>query len=200
MKVLIHICCAGCFAKCLAGLRGEFGDALEPRGFWYNPNIHPLLEYRRRLKAVKVYLERDPVLVDYLDPYGLVEFLNVLDGAYQAPERCRRCYAMRLRQAARHAAEQEIPYVTSTLVTSAHQNHDDIRAAGEAAARDFGVTFLYRDLRAAEPDPKLVQGLYKQSYCGCVFSEEERYRTTSKHLYARERMIKTNWTDLRGAM
>ena len=183
MNLLIHVCCAHCFAKTLAGLRDEYGPALQARGFWYNPNIHPLIEYRRRLKALRVYQERDPVPVDVVDEYGLIPFCTAVHGHYASPERCDICYALRLERTAQYSAENGIKVFTSTLVTSRHQDHQRIQSAGDAAARKYGVEFLYRDLRAVQVPDRLVNNIYHQQYCGCVFSEYDRFATTAKHLY-----------------
>ena len=184
MKILIHACCAHCLAETLAGLEEVKKKEWSPVVRWHNPNIHPLIEWRRRLKAVKMLCERAglPLLAD--ETYGLRDFLHALDGTYGAGDRCRTCYAHRLVDAARTAKEAGIPLFTTTLITSVHQDHAAIRAAGEKAGEENGVPFVYRDLRGVEDvDAKLVFSLYKQQYCGCVFSEEERFAPTTTHLY-----------------
>ena len=94
-RILIHACCAHCLGQLLAGLKAE-ATAYAPVVFWYNPNIHPLIEWRRRLKAVKMLVERArlPLIAD--ETYGLVEFCRAVHGHEGAPERCARCYALRL--------------------------------------------------------------------------------------------------------
>ena len=92
-------------------------------------------------------------------------------------------YDLRLGATAAKAVELGCTSFTSTLITSKHQDHALIRAAGEAAAAEHGVEFMYRDLREAEADARLLTGLYRQQYCGCVFSEAERFGSTNKHLY-----------------
>ena len=181
-RILIHACCAHCLGKTLAGLKAE-PVAYEPTVYWGNPNIHPLIEWRRRLKAVKMLAERArlPLIAD--ETYGLVEFCRAVHGHEAVPERCARCYALRLGRAAEAARDAGCRVFTSTLVTSKHQDHDLIRAAGEAAARAAGVEFLYRDWRAAEADEKHVAMLYHQQYCGCVFSEYDRFKDTKTHLW-----------------
>jgi hypothetical protein len=181
--ILIHICCADCFAKTLAALRAEFGPDQDFRGLFANPNIHPLLEFRRRMKAVQVYTERDPVPVEYDATYGLRPFCHAVHGHLAPPERCRICYRMRLEAAAGRARALHAEAFTSTLLTSTHQDHRLIRAEADRAAERAGVPFLYRDLRAAEAPEGVLKGLYRQGYCGCIFSEEERYAPTNTHLY-----------------
>ena len=182
MKLLVHACCAWCLAKCLPGLAKEGAD-VQAMVFWYNPNIHPLIEYRRRLKAVKMLCERAELSLEVADEYGLVEFCRAVHGRESAPERCAECYRMRMRRTARMAKEGGYDAFTTTLLTSLQQNHALLRAAGEAAAAEFGVEFLYRDWRGETADGRLTKWLYKQSYCGCVFSEYDRYRATTTHLW-----------------
>lgn len=183
MRCLVHVCCAPCFARTLAGLRAGGEETWDLEGFFFNPNIHPLLEFRRRMKAVHVYRERDAVPVRFDDAYGLVPFCEAVHGRYAAPARCEVCYAIRLERTAREAAAAGFDAFTSTLVTSRHQDHALIRAVGEAAGEAAGIPFLYRDLREAEPEARQIRGLYRQGYCGCVFSEAERFAPTGKHLY-----------------
>jgi epoxyqueuosine reductase len=213
VRVLIHICCAHCLAKTLAGLRqvGESGnrgvgesanltlslpdssatprllDSSTPRpeitGLFFNPNIHPLLEFRRRLKAVKVYLERDPIPVEFDEEYGLVPFSQAIHPGFGKPERCRICYQMRLEKTAERASQLAMDAFTTTMITSRHQDHAVIRELADAAARRHGVEFLYRDLREAEPPADLTKAIYRQQYCGCVFSEADRFSPTGRYLY-----------------
>ena len=181
-KILVHACCAHCLGKLLAALETA-PEGWAPVVFWWNPNIHPLIEFRRRLKAVKMLVERArlPLIAD--ETYGLVDFCRAVHGHEAAPARCGRCYALRLDRAAQAAREAGCGVFTSTLVTSRHQDHALIRAAGEAAGAAAGVEFLYLDARAAEADPDLVKMLYHQQYCGCVFSEYDRFKDTSTHLW-----------------
>lgn len=181
-KILVHACCAHCLGQLLAGLATE-PVAYDPVIYWCNPNIHPLIEWRRRLKAVKMLAERAklPLIAD--ETCGLVEFCRAVHGHEAAPERCARCYALRLDRAALAALETGCRVFTSTLVTSRHQDHALIRAAGEAAGASSGVEFLYRDWRGTPADPGLVKMLYHQQYCGCIFSEYDRFKDTTLHLW-----------------
>ena len=181
-KLLIHVCCAHCLGKLLSGLAAE-PTAFESIVFWGNPNIHPLIEWRRRLKAVKMLAERAGLKLIADETYGLVEFCRAVHGSESVPDRCARCYALRLGRSAQVARAEGCSAFTSTLATSTHQNHDMIRAAGERAGSSAGVPFLYRDWRKAEPDPDLVKMLYHQQYCGCIFSEFDRFKDTSTHLW-----------------
>ena len=189
MKLLVHACCAWCLGKCLPGLAREGLGAEEATVFWYNPNIHPLIEYRRRLKAVKMLCERAGLALaerreegEEREGYGLLEFCRAIHGREAVPERCAECYGMRLRRVAREAKEGGFDAFTTTLLTSLQQNHELLRTVGEKAAEEFGVEFFCRDWRGETADERLTKWLYKQSYCGCVFSEYDRYRGTTTHL------------------
>lgn len=179
--IVIHICCAPCLGGPLATLREE---SFRPTGRFYNPNIHPLLEFRKRVKALRVFLESDDLPVEIDDAYGLSVFLETARPL--EANRCARCYAMRMDDAARFAAEKGAPAFTTTMLASQHQDHGLVRRAGEIAAEAHGVAFLYRDFRPLAErsrDTAKRKCLYRQSYCGCVFSEAERYRDTTKELY-----------------
>ena len=192
-EVFLHVCCAPCLATALETLRHEdSGGRFPPVGriFFYNPNIHPLLEFRRRVKALRVYLERDPVSAEIDEQYGLRDFLSrmaeaVREGADRR-ERCRRCYEMRLGRAAGRAGESGFGAFSTTLLASREQDRDMVAEVGREAAKRAGIAFVEGDLRRFVPDEKLLRGIYKQQYCGCVFSEEERYRNTGKHIYFSE--------------
>ncbi len=184
-SILLHVCCAPCLATALATIRGGGAEGLPPLAgvFFYNPNIHPLLEFRRRVKALRLYLERDPLPAEIDDEYGLSRYLETVNWRGKRAERCAACYAVRLGKTAERAKALGLRGFTTTLLASREQDRDCVRAIGEEAAARHGVRFFPADLRRLPPDEKRLRGIYKQQYCGCVFSEEERYRDTGKHLY-----------------
>lgn len=212
----MHVCCSPCLAKTMTGIRIDLPEWRVAKVFFYNPNIHPLLEFRKRRKSFQVYLERDPLsaeigrnetnlsygqagIIDQEndestlfagEKYGLADFLSLAieDGVpVPPPERCRRCYALRFNAVARYAAAQGADAFSTTLLASKEQNHELVKEIGEEAAYTAGIRFLYHDFRGGEPTEKLTRGLYRQQYCGCIFSEAERYRNTSKELHWSER-------------
>jgi predicted adenine nucleotide alpha hydrolase (AANH) superfamily ATPase len=145
-------------------------------GFFYNPNIHPYQEYQRRLEALKEYEKRSGVQVIYRDEYSLEDFLRGV--TFREEERCRFCYHLRLDATAKVAKRGKFDAFTSTLLHSKHQDHQLICEIGQAVGKREGVQFLYRDFRegwgeALEESKAL--GLYRQNYCGCIYSEKERY-------------------------
>ncbi|MDR1748764.1 MAG: epoxyqueuosine reductase QueH [Spirochaetaceae bacterium] len=173
MKTLLHVCCAPCSVKCIETLREE---RIEPILFWYNPNIHPYTEYRNRRDALTLYAKTISAELVMNDEYGLRSFLahtGIGEGS-----RCGYCYRCRLEAAGIFAAENGFDSFTTTLLISPYQNHDLIRKTGEEIAARYGLLFLYRDFRPRFREGQQAAreaGLYMQKYCGCIFSEEERY-------------------------
>ena len=178
MKTLLHICCAPCANQPIEVLRG---DGFEVTGFWYNPNIHPFTEYRSRRNCLRDYAAEIELPMIEKNDYALRPFVREV--ADDIAGRCVKCYEMRLFETARQAAEGGFDSFTSSLFISPYQNHELMRETAERAAAEFGVEFLYRDFRPlfrAGQEKARELGFYMQKYCGCVFSEEERYLKKSK--------------------
>lgn len=172
---MMHTCCAPCSVYCIDALRAE---GIEPVIFWYNPNIHPYMEYKARRDCLKEYCARVGVEAIFIEEYGLDEFCRNVMGDLE--NRCvNYCYRKRLTECARYAALHGYDAFTTTLLVSPYQKHEELKVVGEELAALAGVEFLYRDFRVGfrEGQAKARElGLYIQKYCGCIFSEEERYR------------------------
>lgn len=174
MRVLLHICCAPCCIYPLKTLRGEGMDVV---GYFFNPNIHPYTEFLRRLETLDNYVKLNllPLVVD--KEYNLYDFLK---GAFDyGRDRCIFCYKIRLERAFQVAIQGGFEAVTTTLLYSKYQRHDDIKDAGEILSDQYGLPFLYRDFRIGWKegiDKSKGLNMYRQSYCGCIFSEYERYK------------------------
>lgn len=174
MKTFLHACCAPCSVKCVESLRSE---NIEPVLFWYNPNIHPFTEYRSRKESLVVYAHDLGLDLVLRDEYGLRSFL-----AHVYPEfdkRCGYCYRTRLEATAKCAAEQGYESFSTTLLFSPYQNHDLICETARQVAEQYHLAFLYRDFRPLFREGQKAArelNLYMQKYCGCIFSEEERYQ------------------------
>lgn len=178
MKLLLHICCAPCSIMCIETLRNE---GIEPVGFWNNPNIHPYTEYRMRKNTLVDYAKSIGLELIVHGEYGLRPFVRAV--AEDIDGRCAQCYRMRMEAAAEYAAQNGFTHFTSTLFVSPYQNHELLRKTAEEAAKKYGVSFLYRDFRPyfrEGQDRARELGLYMQKYCGCVFSEEDRYKKRKK--------------------
>lgn len=173
MNILLHICCGNCALYPIKVLREE---GYEVKGFWYNPNIHPYQEYQKRLGAVKEMAERLDLEMIYRDSYDLETFLRRV--VYREEERCRLCYGIRLKASAQEALQRGIKTFTSTLLYSKYQDFDGIIEVGEGIGKGYGLDFYKRDFREGWYEGIKISkeiGLYRQKYCGCIYSEKERY-------------------------
>lgn len=175
MKLLMHTCCAPCSVYCIDSLRAE---GIEPTVFWYNPNIHPYMEYKARRDCLKEYCKSVGAESVFIEDYGLDEFCkNVVS---DIPGRCvNYCYRKRLGETARYAAKHGYDAFTTTLLVSPYQKHEEIVEVCREFAGMAGIEFVYRDFRVGFREGQKKArglGLYMQKYCGCVFSEEDRYR------------------------
>ena len=178
MKILLHICCAPCAIYPVKELRSK---GLEVTGFFFNHNIHPYREYRQRLDTVAEYAAMIDLEVIYRDEYRLEDFLGAVAAKPEA--RCLYCYASRLEVAAATAAELGFEAYSSSLLYSRYQKHDEIRALGEQIGGEYGVAFHYEDFRPGWQEGIRLSkelGLYRQQYCGCIYSEKERYLPKAK--------------------
>ena len=175
MKLLLHTCCAPCSVYCIDELRSE---EIEPTVYWFNPNIHPYKEYEARRDCLKNYTESIGVEAIFEENYGLREFCkNVVN---DLENRCvNYCYKVRLEQTVKYAKENGYDSFSTTLLVSPYQKHEEIKKLGERLEQKYGIKFLYRDFRVGfrEGQAKARSlGLYMQKYCGCIFSEEDRYK------------------------
>jgi hypothetical protein len=178
MKIMLHICCAPCSIIPVDELRGEGHDVT---GMFFNPNIHPFLEHQKRLETLLEYAALVPFEVVRSEDYPLEEFLQAV--AHLGSDRCDACYRIRLDRAAGEAAAGGFDAFTTTLLYSRYQRHDRIREVAEEMSQKHGVPFLYRDFREGWHEGVRRSrhlGLYRQPYCGCVFSEKERFYRPSR--------------------
>jgi epoxyqueuosine reductase len=178
--MLVHVCCGQCAAAILEPLRqcGPFTM------YFFNPNVHPLLEFRRRAKSLQVLADHERLELVVDDRYDPKAWLRAV--TWDRPDRCLACYRLRLAATAALAAEKGIPAITTTLLASMHQDHEAVRAIGREEAARRGVAFHdadWRPLAARGHEEARRRNLYRQQYCGCLFSEEERFAPTRLHLY-----------------
>ena len=178
MKLLMHICCSNC---CLYPLRTLSAKNISVKGFWINPNIHPYTEYRMRLDALQ-HLEKEWGLdIEYADQYGLIEFMRAV--VHDEDNRCAHCYSMRLEQTAIAAKKMGLDGFTTSLLVSPYQKFDMIREVGMMMGKRHEIPFYVEDFRPGWHEGVRMSkelGLYRQKYCGCVYSEMERYMKKAK--------------------
>jgi predicted adenine nucleotide alpha hydrolase (AANH) superfamily ATPase len=171
--VLIHCCCAHCTAYTIEYWRNQ---GYEVSAFWYNPNIHPFTEYRNRLEAMQFLAKRFDFELIIYDGYEIKEYFKRVVGHENM--RCRYCFSMRLRKTGEAALKYSYKNFTSSLLISPHQKHELVLEIGNAVSKDTGIKFLYTDLRKFYSNSRCMTkplGLYRQQYCGCIYSEWERF-------------------------
>jgi predicted adenine nucleotide alpha hydrolase (AANH) superfamily ATPase len=149
---------------------------LDVMGFFYRHNIHPYTECLRRQETLQSYAEQINLKVIYQEGYDLEGFIqNVV---FRESERCNYCYHDRLRSTALLARHGKFDYFSTTLLYSKHQKHDLIRSMGDSIGKSAGIPFLYQDFREGWQEGiecSKQMGLYRQQYCGCIYSEKERF-------------------------
>lgn len=178
MRILLHVCCGPCAAFPVKTLREQGHDV---EGFFYNPNIHPYKEFSRRLETLKEYADKTDFTVHIDNRYSLEEFLR--SALENFAERCSMCYEVRLREAAKFAKENGYECFSTTLLVSPYQKHEVISSVAEKVAEEEGIPFYYSDFRPGFREGVEISktlDLYRQPYCGCIFSEKDRYHKPKK--------------------
>lgn len=176
-RLLLHSCCAPCSSYVLEYLTQYFDVTV----FYFNPNITPVEEYSRRVAEQKRLLAK----VKYPNPVSFIEgrydsneFLSVAKGLENLPEggeRCFKCYCMRLEETAKIAADGNYDYFTTTLSVSPYKNADKLNSIGSEMGDRYGIKYLYSDFKKKNGYKRSIElskqyGLYRQNYCGCVYS------------------------------
>jgi predicted adenine nucleotide alpha hydrolase (AANH) superfamily ATPase len=183
-RILLHTCCGPCTLSPLDELRS---DGWTVHGFYYNTNIQPYQEWQRRLEALEAVAKLQQLPLIVREDYDLEGFLRAV--AFREQQRCIACYSLRLEATARLAKKSGFSAFTSTLLYSKRQKHDLIRSIAEASAQKHGIEFLYRDFRigwqAGQARAREI-GIYRQQYCGCIFSERDRFYPRGKTGQRRE--------------
>ena len=172
-SVLIHSCCVHCAAYTVDYWREQ---GYEVTTLWYNPNIHPYMEHQHRLEALKSLAQEMKLPLIVTEGYDMTTYFRQVAG--HESQRCRYCFRLRLSKTAETARQMNFSAFTTTLLISPHQKHDLLREIGDELAKEKGVEFRYADLRKHYSDSRhLTKGLnlYRQQYCGCIYSEWERY-------------------------
>ncbi len=183
-SLLLHACCAPCSSYVLEYLSRYFSISV----LYYNPNISPKAEYEKRKTELERLLSAMPLVgsVTLLPcAYEGEAFLEAARGLEQAPEggeRCERCFRLRLRRAAQEAKTQGFDYFTTTLSISPLKNAELLNRIGEEVGAEFGVAHLPADFKKKEGYKRSIElsreySLYRQNYCGCVFSKAQREMT-----------------------
>ena len=176
--LFLHSCCAPCSSYVFEYL-SQYFDITD---FFYNPNISPKEEYEKRVAEIKRLIESQPhqheikFMEGNYDPERFFEIAKGLEKVPEGGERCRRCFELRLRETAKKAKEQGIDLVTTTLTISPLKNADALNEIGERVCKEEGVTWLPSDFKKKGGYARSIElsreyDLYRQNYCGCVFSK-----------------------------
>ncbi len=178
-NILLHICCAPCLIYPLKQLRSQ---GYSVSGFFYNPNIFPQEEYQLRKKTLIDYSQRAEISVNFSSEERNIDFLKEVSTNVDRPARCQKCWYLRLKKTAEQALKMNIPAFTTTLLVSPYQDTELLKAEGERAAKETGVNFYFYDFREGYQEAVRIakeEKLYRQKYCGCSFSLEEKRKHES---------------------
>ncbi len=172
-SILLHCCCGPCAIEVVNSLREQGHDVT---AFWYNPNIHPFLEHQRRLESMQALAQKLDLPLIIEAGYDMVDYFRAVVG--HEGDRCPDCYRLRLGRTAEVAREKGFDSFTTTLLSSPYQKHELLRQIGEELAAECRVEFHYQDFRKGFRESHRIAReleLYRQKYCGCIYSEWERY-------------------------
>lgn len=173
MKLLLHTCCGPCLLYPLEQLNSE---GYNVTGYFYNPNIHPYKEFRRRLDSLEKLGKSEQLSLIVERDYDLNAYLQ--DIVHNEERRCSICYDLRLQKTVEYAVDNGFDCFSTTLLYSRYQNHSQIEEKCASLANQFGIAFIYQDFREGWQkgiDRSIEKNLYRQPYCGCIYSEQERY-------------------------
>lgn len=168
----MHICCSNCS---LYPLQDLMHKGIDVKGFWYNPNIHPLPEYEQRLASLTRLKDLWGLDIEYIDEYGEDNFIREIGDPDN--NRCSRCYAMRLEETAKAAKKMGLDGFTTSMLVSPYQKYDMITDIGEAIGKKHSIPFFAKDFREGYRGSIGLSrdlGLYRQKYCACLYSKAER--------------------------
>ncbi len=173
MKVLLHVCCGPCAIYPLNVLQE---NGAEVTGHFYNPNIHPFKEFKRRLNTLQDYAKKTKLALILDTNYGLTDFVRKV--AFHEAERCNICYLMRLEKTVMVAKENGFDSFSTTLLYSKYQRHSYLISLCDKLSMKYEIPFFYNDFRdrwQVGIDESKELEMYRQPYCGCIYSEQERY-------------------------
>ena len=173
MKLLLHSCCGPCSTYPLKVLKEDNIDIVS---FWYNTNIHPYTEYKARFLSFEKLMEIENIPTIVVHDYDIKRFTRAV--FEMEDKRCRYCYESRMEVVTKTAKEKGFEAFTTTLLVSPYQKHEMLKEVCYEMAQKYGIEFYYRDFREGFREGQAMARdleLYMQKYCGCIYSEEDRY-------------------------
>ncbi|MBP3766420.1 MAG: epoxyqueuosine reductase QueH [Bacilli bacterium] len=180
-KLLLHSCCAPCSSRCIEYLSNYFDITV----IYYNPNISPITEYEKRKEEQKKFISefKSKNKLDFIEVgYDYNDFLKIAKGlehAKEGGERCFKCYRMRLEKTAQVAHDRNYDYFGTTLTVSPYKNSQVLNKIGEELSEKYNIKYLYSDFKKNNGYKRSIElskvyNLYRQDYCGCIYSKMER--------------------------
>lgn len=185
MKLLLHTCCAPCLIFPLNFLNKKH---IETTAFFYNPNIHPFVEFKKRVECLVAFTDKYNVSLIADKNYGLIDFTRSV--VFNEKKRCSLCYDLRLNRTAIFAKENGYTSFSTTLLYSKYQNHQLIVEKCQKLSNLYNLDFVYHDFREGWQsgiDRSIAENLYRQPYCGCIYSEQDRYDNKLKKQLKKQR-------------
>ena len=182
-KLLLHACCAPCSSYVLEYLSQYFDITI----YYYNPNIDTLDEFNKRVDEVKKIFKEAPFAKDVklvVGPYERDKYLDAIKGFEEEHEggiRCKKCYYLRMENACLYAKEHGFDYFTTTLSISPYKDAKALNRIGQVLSNKYHIDYLYSDFKKKNGYKRSIElsqiyKLYRQDYCGCNNSKEERKR------------------------
>ena len=176
-KLLLHACCAPCVTVPMERLQADF----EVSCFFYNPNIHPAEEHSKRLAEIQNLAKKLDLQI-IIHRYDSERWFELVKGLEDEPERgarCKICFHMRLEQTAQYARQHGFDIFTTTLTLSPHKNAALINQLGAELGKRYQIEFLAADFKKKDGFKRSIElsdrhNLYRQTYCGCIFSRRDR--------------------------
>lgn len=186
-SLLLQVCCAPCSSQVLTRLRDFFDIDI----FYYNPNIYPEDEYQKRANTLKDLVKQmnldSKVIIVKNNPKDFYEYVDTRKDDYEGGTSCYKCYELRLRETAKIAKEKNYDYFSTSLSISPHKNSKWLNEIGEKLEEEFKVKYLYSDFKKKNGYKSSIElsekyNLYRQDYCGCVFSYREMHKRKEEKL------------------
>lgn len=186
-KLLLHSCCAPCSSYCLELLSQYFAVTV----FYYNPNIYPPQEYNMRVEEQERFIREFPskypitFVEGSYDTARFYEMAKGLESEKEGGERCFKCYEMRLRETCSYAKAHGFDFFTTTLSISPLKNAAKLNEIGEKLEKEYGIKYLYSDFKKKNGYKRSTEisneyHMYRQYYCGCVYSKKQRDEEIAK--------------------
>jgi len=188
-KLLLHVCCAPCSSRVLELLTKHFDIEV----YYYNPNITDKDEYIKRLRELQRFLVEAPFAkgVECVDGgFSPEQFFEMSKGLENEPEkgaRCYKCYELRMRNAAKYAKDNGFNLFTTSLSISPHKNAAWINEIGDLCSKKYDIGYMYSDFKKKNGYARSIElskeyNLYRQDYCGCIFSKEQREKQKNEKI------------------